>query len=141
MEVPGYAAAVELWEHGADLGDLRRVDGATARAAAAAIAAAGGGRGFVEVPSDGEEADEGDGEELGDVDGCFGLGHFGGLWEKDLVQESVWVGNVWPRPFVAGLCSCSRDNGCLGGGPDWAVEGMLGHGAYHTSVAMFQSMK
>jgi hypothetical protein len=71
VQVPGYAAAVELREHGADLGDLRGVDAAVcARGAAASIAAAtgGGGWGFVEVPADGEEADQRDGEELRDVD-------------------------------------------------------------------------
>jgi len=71
VKVPGDAAAVELREHGADLGDLRGVDGAVARGAGAATAAAAGRGGcgrFVEVPSDGEEADQGDREELRDVD-------------------------------------------------------------------------
>jgi hypothetical protein len=70
VQVPGYAAAVELREHGAYLGYLRGVDAAVgAGGAAAAVAvAAGGGWGFVEVPADGEEADQRDGEELGDVD-------------------------------------------------------------------------
>ena len=69
MQVPGYAAAVELREHGADLGYLRGVDAAVGARRAAVVAAVGrGGWGFVEVPADGEEADQRDGEELGDVD-------------------------------------------------------------------------
>lgn len=69
MQVPGYAAAVELREHGADLGDLRGVHASVcARGAAAAAVAGRGGWGLVEVPADGEEADESDGEELRDVD-------------------------------------------------------------------------
>ena len=53
-----------------DLSDLGGVDGAVARGGcAAAIAAAAGRRWrFVEVPADGEEADQRDCEELGDVD-------------------------------------------------------------------------
>ena len=70
MQVPGYAAAVELREHGADLGYLRGVDASVGagRAAVAIAVAARGGWGFVEVPADGEEADQRDGEELRDVD-------------------------------------------------------------------------
>ena len=69
MQVPGYAAAVELREHGADLGDLRGVHASVCARGTAAVAAAGrGGWGFVKVPADGEEADQRDGEELGDVD-------------------------------------------------------------------------
>ena len=69
MQVPGYAAAVELREHGADLRDLGGVDSAVARGAGTAAASGRGGAWrFVEVPADGEEADEGDGEELRDVD-------------------------------------------------------------------------
>ena len=70
MQVPGYAAAVELREHGADLGYLRGVDAAVGAGGAAVVVAAAGRRGwgFVEVPADGEEADQRDGEELRDVD-------------------------------------------------------------------------